>query len=451
MSTLSDLMNVDFAEEDSDDIEDYHDDGLDDDDDMDIKTSFKLHDAAEKGDVAEIERIMAAEANPMAAAADGAAAAGAVNADIEEWDDRALVDIDVYDVHGCAPIHVAVLSRQMGCLRALLKLGVNSAKKCEGAPLLNVALAVGGIAAHTAFALEAVAEIVQLPTAVNAADQTFPVDALGRTALHMAATIGGALSATMDSLLKAAPNSLEQRDAQGCTALHIAAKYRRQSALAKLLAAGAARDAKDERGRTALDHAKGWAAGASALGGSSERNGADAAQTTVLYSDVCMRHFTCKPITRDEGFPPDHVGRLSCLLDEQTGTLRTTEFDEVTMDGAAPRCAIADVLRVHEYAYVKRIEDLCAGLEGDTLGSLDPDTTVSAASFDAAMHAAGAVCEGVRRVCSGEARNVFCATRPPGHHAGPAGKVTNTNDPDGSALRLWIITVITFVRILLTL
>jgi acetoin utilization deacetylase AcuC-like enzyme len=139
------------------------------------------------------------------------------------------------------------------------------------------------------------------------------------------------------------------------------------------------------------------------------------------------------PITRDEGFPPDHVGRLTCLLDEQTGTLRTTEFVEVAMDGAAPRCAIADVLRVHEYAYVKRIEDLCAGLEGDTLGSLDPDTTVSAASFDAAMHAAGAVCEGVRRVCSGEARNVFCATRPPGHHAGPAGKVTNTNDPDGSS------------------
>ena len=41
------------------------------------------------------------------------------------------------------------------------------------------------------------------------------------------------------------------------------------------------------------------------------------------------------------------------------------------------------------------------------------------------MHAAGAVCEGVDRVCAGSHRNVFCAVRPPGHHAGPTGVVTN--------------------------
>ena len=31
-----------------------------------------------------------------------------------------------------------------------------------------------------------------------------------------------------------------------------------------------------------------------------------------------------------------------------------------------------------------------------------------------------------------QARNAFCAVRPPGHHAGPTGVVTCDNDPHGS-------------------
>ena len=31
-----------------------------------------------------------------------------------------------------------------------------------------------------------------------------------------------------------------------------------------------------------------------------------------------------------------------------------------------------------------------------------------------------------------QARNAFCAVRPPGHHAGPTGVVTCDNDPLGS-------------------
>jgi acetoin utilization deacetylase AcuC-like enzyme len=31
-----------------------------------------------------------------------------------------------------------------------------------------------------------------------------------------------------------------------------------------------------------------------------------------------------------------------------------------------------------------------------------------------------------------QARTVFCAVRPPGHHAGPSGLVPNRNDPHGS-------------------
>jgi acetoin utilization deacetylase AcuC-like enzyme len=36
------------------------------------------------------------------------------------------------------------------------------------------------------------------------------------------------------------------------------------------------------------------------------------------------------------------------------------------------------------------------------------------------------------QVMRGEARNAFCAVRPPGHHAGPTGVVTSSKDPHGS-------------------
>ena len=45
---------------------------------------------------------------------------------------------------------------------------------------------------------------------------------------------------------------------------------------------------------------------------------------------------------------------------------------------------------------------------------------------------AGAVCKAVDQVCTGKFTNAFCPIRPPGHHAGPAGVVTNKNDPIGS-------------------
>jgi acetoin utilization deacetylase AcuC-like enzyme len=48
---------------------------------------------------------------------------------------------------------------------------------------------------------------------------------------------------------------------------------------------------------------------------------------------------------------------------------------------------------------------------------LDPDTIISPGSGEAALRAAGALVAAVDAVVAGEARNAFCAVRPPGHHA----------------------------------
>jgi acetoin utilization deacetylase AcuC-like enzyme len=56
---------------------------------------------------------------------------------------------------------------------------------------------------------------------------------------------------------------------------------------------------------------------------------------------------------------------------------------------------------------------------GYDYGQIDADTFVSPGSLEAALRACGAVIKGVDLVMAGEARNAFCAVRPPGHHAEP--------------------------------
>ena len=70
---------------------------------------------------------------------------------------------------------------------------------------------------------------------------------------------------------------------------------------------------------------------------------------------------------------------------------------------------------VHTASHVNRIRDLCAAGGGQ----IDPDTFVGAASYQAALHAAGGACEMVRALMRGDARVAFSAMRPSGHHAGP--------------------------------
>ncbi|AFV00333.1 histone deacetylase family protein [Simiduia agarivorans] len=48
---------------------------------------------------------------------------------------------------------------------------------------------------------------------------------------------------------------------------------------------------------------------------------------------------------------------------------------------------------------------------------LDDDTQLMAHTRDAALHAAGAATQAVDLIMQGEATRVFCAVRPPGHHA----------------------------------
>lgn len=54
---------------------------------------------------------------------------------------------------------------------------------------------------------------------------------------------------------------------------------------------------------------------------------------------------------------------------------------------------------------------------------------MSEKTWEAALVSAGAAIEACDAVMAGETRNAFCATRPPGHHAGIYGKTFHAEDP----------------------
>jgi len=72
-----------------------------------------------------------------------------------------------------------------------------------------------------------------------------------------------------------------------------------------------------------------------------------------------------------------------------------------------------DLLRIHSQGYVERLEST-AGVE---YTYLDPDTQTCASSYEAALLAAGGLCQAIAMVVSGELHNAFALVRPPGHHA----------------------------------
>ena len=110
---------------------------------------------------------------------------------------------------------------------------------------------------------------------------------------------------------------------------------------------------------------------------------------------------------------PESPQRLRSVLSalEASGLAASLEVHE------APLALREHLERVHEAEHI----DLVFGsAPARGYAYLDPDTSMNAKSLSAALRAAGAVVGATDMVMSGEARNAFCAVRPPGHHATPA-------------------------------
>ncbi len=126
--------------------------------------------------------------------------------------------------------------------------------------------------------------------------------------------------------------------------------------------------------------------------------------TWLFQHEACLEHDT-------GGGHPESAARLRSI----TGSLAAPQFDRLERR-KAPRAERDLMMRVHPPDYIDRV---FAALPESGYGSLDADTILSPGSGEAALRAVGGICAAVDAVMNREATNVFCATRPPGHHAEP--------------------------------
>ncbi len=125
---------------------------------------------------------------------------------------------------------------------------------------------------------------------------------------------------------------------------------------------------------------------------------------TLLYTDPRF-------LLHQTGSHPENPRRLQAVVDhlDRTGAMQACVAVE------PPEATVDQLTLVHRRDYIHRVE-LFARQGG---GQIEADTVLSSRSDYVARLAAGAVCDAVQRVLSGEAQTALCLVRPPGHHALP--------------------------------
>jgi len=127
-------------------------------------------------------------------------------------------------------------------------------------------------------------------------------------------------------------------------------------------------------------------------------------KTSIYFHPVFLDHDT------GSGHP-ESADRLRSILTE----LRKDEFKDLIWK--EPTAATkSQISLVHLNSYIDKIFE---SIPKTGKVHLDEDTVVSPKSLVSALHAVGAVCLAIDDVITGNASNVFCAVRPPGHHAEP--------------------------------
>jgi acetoin utilization deacetylase AcuC-like enzyme len=130
-------------------------------------------------------------------------------------------------------------------------------------------------------------------------------------------------------------------------------------------------------------------------------------QTGLVFDPVYLQH-----LAGDTGHP-ERPERLTAIMNglEKADVLKS-------LVRIAPRRATEEELGlVHSPSYLALVRRELSGLQG--LHDLSTgDTLTSPGSWEAAHYAAGGVLNAVDAVMANRVKNVFCAVRPPGHHAG---------------------------------
>ena len=125
--------------------------------------------------------------------------------------------------------------------------------------------------------------------------------------------------------------------------------------------------------------------------------------TGLAADPLCLKH--------DPGFGhPESPARYEAVI----SGLEEADLVEKMPRIVARDATRAELRRVHSSHYLDLAEHM---IKEGAPELATGDTAVCEASWDAALRAAGLTLNAVDAVMTGQLRNVFCAVRPPGHHA----------------------------------
>lgn len=358
------------------------------------------------------------------------------------------------------PLHRAVFGRNMEAVKVLCQHGADINIKCHGTPVLHLALSTAVLPGSREFGLELFRFLLEKEADITAKDDQLGnithviaelglmealdmlvqmangyeidcKDRAGMRPLHRAAQRDNGELAAKLLEMGAMPNS---QTSYGSAPLHVAASCAAVSVWDALVKSGASTSIRDCWNRTPIELAvyHGWSVDSSdesVLSASSRLSEQNKLKypTVIVTHPYCRQHYTCPPSEKGQEVPPENTRRLHVIIDESEGCLKSSDL--VPRLRWIPDCrkaAMSDVLRVHEWSYIRKIQGHCEQIAHDPeayngISNLDGDTTLSRLTFEAALRGAGGVCEAVDQVMSGAARNAFVPVRPPGHHAGPRG------------------------------
>ncbi len=107
---------------------------------------------------------------------------------------------------------------------------------------------------------------------------------------------------------------------------------------------------------------------------------------------------------------PENPDRLNIIIEH----LKQKGVWEKLQVKTPPPAELKWIETNHHPDYIRTVEKVCQRAPAVLDGG---DTIVTAKSYTAALHAAGACLSGIDDLMNNEAEAVFCAVRPPGHHA----------------------------------
>ncbi|MDK4685355.1 histone deacetylase family protein [Kingella negevensis] len=126
-------------------------------------------------------------------------------------------------------------------------------------------------------------------------------------------------------------------------------------------------------------------------------------RTAWIYAPECLAHFVSVE-------HPESPRRIEAI--EQA--LRKSGLWHLLQKIEASEVTDIQLSRVHTRSYLSSLESQVP-VSGST--KINEDTYLSRDTLNAAKHAAGAAIKAVDMVMKKQAKNAFCAIRPPGHHA----------------------------------